>query len=83
MNQLLLVAAAILTEAGLSFLGLGVQPPLPSWGLMIAEGRQHLLFEPWVIVIPGVALFLLVRAVFVSLTHIAPSPIDAITGRSG
>jgi len=57
------VAHAILLEAALSFLGLGVQPPLPSWGLMIAEGRQHLLFEPWVIVIPGVALSVLVLSV--------------------
>src|SRR5262245_20894721 len=57
------VAHAILLEASLSFLGLGVQPPLPSWGLMIAEGRQHLLFEPWVIVIPGIALSVLVLSV--------------------
>lgn len=57
------VAHAILLEAALSFLGLGVQPPLPSWGLMIAEGRQHLLFEPWVIVIPGIALSILVLSV--------------------
>jgi peptide/nickel transport system permease protein len=57
------VAHAILLEAALSFLGLGVQPPLPSWGLMISEGREHLLFEPWVIVIPGIALSLLVLAV--------------------
>ena len=57
------VAHAILLEAALSFLGLGVQPPLPSWGLMIAEGRVHLLFEPWVIVIPGLALSILVLSV--------------------
>ena len=57
------MALAILLEAALSFLGLGVPPPLPSWGLMIAEGRQHLLFEPWVIVIPGIALSVLVLAV--------------------
>ena len=57
------VAHAILLEAALSFLGLGVQPPLPSWGLMIAEGRQYLLFEAWVIVIPGIALSVLVLSV--------------------
>lgn len=57
------VANAILLEAALSFLGLGVQPPTPSWGLMIAEGRDYLLFDPWVIVIPGVALSLLVLSV--------------------
>lgn len=68
MSQLIVVATfevahAILLEAALSFLGLGVQPPLPSWGLMIAEGREHLLFDPWVIVIPGVALSILVLSV--------------------
>ena len=57
------VANAILLEAALSFLGLGVQPPTPSWGLMIAEGRDYLLFDPWVIVIPGLALSILVLSV--------------------
>lgn len=57
------VAHAILLEAALSFLGLGVQPPTPSWGLMIAEGKEFLLFDPWVIAIPGVALSILVLAV--------------------
>ena len=57
------MANAILLEAALSFLGLGVQPPLPSWGLMVAEGRNYLLFEPWLIMIPGAAIFLLVLAI--------------------
>ena len=57
------VAHAILLEASLSFLGLGVQPPDPSWGLMIAEGKEFLLFDPWVITIPGIALSVLVLAV--------------------
>ncbi len=57
------VAHAILLEAALSFLGLGVQPPLPSWGLMIAEGKQYMFFQPWIITIPGVALLLLVLAI--------------------
>jgi peptide/nickel transport system permease protein len=68
LNALIVVATiemahAILLEAALSFLGLGVQPPLPSWGLMIAEGKQYMLFSPWVIAIPGVALLLLVLAI--------------------
>ncbi len=57
------VAHAILLEAALSFLGMGVQPPLPSWGLMISEGKEFMLFTPWVIVIPGVVLSLLVLAI--------------------
>lgn len=68
MNQLIVIATlefahAVLLEAALSFLGLGVQPPLPSWGLMIAEGRNYILFDPWLIAIPGTALFLLLLAV--------------------
>jgi peptide/nickel transport system permease protein len=50
------VAAAILTEAGLSFLGLGVQPPTPSWGNMIAGGRDLIVTAPWVALVPGLVL---------------------------
>jgi len=57
------MAHAILLEATLSFLGVGVQPPLPSWGLMIAEGKPYMFFSPWVIAIPGIALMLLVLAI--------------------
>ena len=57
------MAIAILLEATLSFLGLGVPPPLPSWGLMIAEGKDYMFFKPWVIVIPGVALAVLVLGI--------------------
>ena len=57
------VALAMLLEAALSFLGLGVPPPLPSWGLMIAEGKDYMFFEPWVIMVPGLALFSLVLGI--------------------
>jgi peptide/nickel transport system permease protein len=56
-------ASAILLEATLSFLGLGVQPPLPSWGLMIAEAKTYMFFLFWLIAIPGTALAVLVFAV--------------------
>lgn len=56
------VGNAITLEAGLSFLGLGVQPPVPSWGGMIASGRDTLVNAPWVAVVPGVALVLVVVA---------------------
>jgi ABC-type dipeptide/oligopeptide/nickel transport system permease subunit len=54
------VGNAITLEAGLSFLGLGVQPPTPSWGAMIASGRDTLVNAPWVAVAPGIALVLVV-----------------------
>ena len=54
------MAAAILSEASLSFLGLGVQPPTPSWGTMINGGRAHLLDAPHLTVFPGVFLALVV-----------------------
>ena len=57
------MAHAILLEAALSFLGLGVQPPTPSLGLMVSEGRQVMFFKPWLITIPGTALFLLVLSI--------------------
>jgi peptide/nickel transport system permease protein len=57
------IALAILLEAALSFLGLGVPAPLPSWGLMIAEAKDYMFFSPWVIMIPGVTLFIFVMGV--------------------
>jgi len=53
------IASAILLESSLSFLGLGVQPPFASWGLMIAEAKDSLFFQPWLIAFPGAALFVL------------------------
>jgi peptide/nickel transport system permease protein len=54
---------AILLEAALSFLGLGVRPPAASWGLMLAEAKDDIFFAPWAITIPGCALFLLVLSI--------------------
>jgi peptide/nickel transport system permease protein len=56
------VGNAILLESGLSFLGLGIQPPAPSWGNMIAGGRDLLVVAPWVALAPGVALVATVLA---------------------
>jgi peptide/nickel transport system permease protein len=68
LNNLIVVATlemarAIILEAALSFLGMGVQPPLPSWGLMVSEGKEYMFFSPWLITIPGVALFMLVLSI--------------------
>jgi len=56
------IGNAITLEAGLSYFGLGVQPPTPSWGNMIASGRDVLVNAPWVAAAPGVALVLVVVA---------------------
>lgn len=58
----LLVASAIVTEASLSFLGVGVQPPTASWGAMLRTGSQYLEVAPWMAFAPGVAIFLTVLA---------------------
>lgn len=68
MNNLIVVmtlevARAILLEAALSFLGMGVQPPTPSWGLMINEGKDFMFFQPYLISIPGAALFILLLSI--------------------
>lgn len=57
-------AYAILTEAGLSFLGIGVQPPAPSWGLMISKYKDNLITEPYLALIPGFSITILVLAFF-------------------
>src|SRR5260370_25485995 len=57
------LAAMILYEAALSFLGLGVRPPTPTWGGMVADGRSYLSNAWWVSTLPGVAILLTVVAV--------------------
>lgn len=59
----LTVSAMILVEASLSFLGLGVPPPTPTWGGMVADGRNYLVMAWWVSVMPGAAVFLTVLAI--------------------
>jgi peptide/nickel transport system permease protein len=54
------VAYAILTEASLSFLGLGAQPPTPSWGGMLSTAREQLFTAPWISIFPGLAIFVTV-----------------------
>jgi peptide/nickel transport system permease protein len=57
------LSRVIVLEAGLSFLGLGVQPPSPDWGRMLAEGRTYISSAWWIITLPGVALMLCVLGV--------------------
>lgn len=56
------IGNVLLLEAGLSFLGLGVRPPLPSWGNMIADGWRQLATAPWAALVPGLAIALVVMA---------------------
>jgi peptide/nickel transport system permease protein len=74
------LAHAILLEAALSFLGLGVQPPLFTWGLMIAEAKNQLFFRPWLIAVPGAALVALIFAI--NLLGDAARDVTAPEGRA-
>jgi peptide/nickel transport system permease protein/oligopeptide transport system permease protein len=56
------IGGAILTEAALSYLGMGVTPPNPSWGVMIQDGQTYLATEPWLMIMPGIAILSTVLA---------------------
>ncbi len=56
------MGAAIVSAAGLSFIGFGAQPPTPEWGVMISEGRNFISTEPWLSLFPGIAILLAVGA---------------------
>jgi peptide/nickel transport system permease protein len=76
------MAAAILAEASLSFLGLGLPPPNASWGLLVSEGRNFMFFKPYLIVLPGTLIIVLVIAINAlgdGLRDLA-SPIDSGDG---
>jgi peptide/nickel transport system permease protein len=75
------MGGAILAEAALSFLGLGVQPPTPSWGTMLNGGRIHLLDAPHLTIFPGVAIALLVLG-FNFLGDGLRDALDPVTRRS-
>ena len=78
-NLTLLVAAAILTESALSFLGFGIQPPTPSWGNMIEEGLPLYNVAWWVTVFPGIAIILTV----LSLNLVGDGVKHALDPRAG
>jgi peptide/nickel transport system permease protein len=75
------VGLIVIAQASLDFLGLGVQPPTPTWGGMIAEGQKYLQVNPWLCVVPGVVMFLLIGGVqFLSQQFTAESG-PAVRGR--
>ncbi len=65
------VAGIVIAEAGLSFLGLGIQPPTPSWGSMIREGTRYMLVSPHMVLVPGVALMCIVLAINLLGDHLS------------
>jgi peptide/nickel transport system permease protein len=70
-------AQIIVMEASLSYLGLGVQPPLPSWGFMVSEGQTYLELDPWLSLLPSIALFMLVAGIqFLSQTFTAENEVS-------
>lgn len=73
------VGSAVMLESGLSFLGLGIQPPAPSWGNMIAGGRDLIVSAPWVALAPGLALIVTV----VSATILGDAWRDRLAGDAG
>lgn len=73
------VGNAILLESGLSFLGMGIQPPRPSWGNMIAGGRDLIVVAPWVAIAPGLALI----ATVLACTLLGDSLRDRLAGEAG
>jgi peptide/nickel transport system permease protein len=73
------VGNAILLESGLSFLGLGIQPPQPSWGNMISGGRDLIVAAPWVAIAPGLALI----ATVLACTLLGDTLRDRLAGEAG
>jgi ABC-type dipeptide/oligopeptide/nickel transport system permease subunit len=72
------VAGSILSEASLSFLGLGAQPPTTSWGMMVSEGRYYLRVAPYLILFPGFSIF----AVALAFNILGEALRDALDPRS-
>jgi len=71
------VGAAIITEAGLSFLGMGVQPPTPTWGNMLRNAQSEMDYAPWTAIFPGLFIFLTV----ISFNYIGDGLRDALDPR--
>lgn len=68
------IGTAIMIEAGLAYLGIGIKPPTPSWGVMVSEGYQYLFSQPHIALLPGIALMLLI----ISLSVVGDGLRDAL-----
>ncbi|HET7668672.1 MAG TPA: ABC transporter permease [Mycobacterium sp.] len=76
------LAVMMLTEASLSFLGLGIQPPESSWGLMLAEGREYLTSAPWLVAVPGLAILFTTLSVNIIATWLRARSTQATYART-
>jgi peptide/nickel transport system permease protein len=76
------LAVMMLTEASLSFLGLGIQPPESSWGLMLAEGREYLTSAPWLVAVPGLAILFTTLSVNIIATWLRSRSTQATYARA-
>ncbi len=76
------VAGVVIAEAGLSFLGLGIQPPTPSWGSMIRDSSRYMLVSPHMVLVPGIALMLVVLAVNMLGDHLRDRLDVRLVGRT-
>lgn len=73
----------VVMEASLSYLGLGVQPPLPSWGMMVSEGQSYLALAPSLAILPSIALFILVAGLqFLSQAFTSEGEVAGVSDRS-
>ncbi|RYE53034.1 MAG: ABC transporter permease, partial [Hyphomicrobiales bacterium] len=73
----------VVMEASLSYLGLGVQPPLPSWGMMVSEGQSYLALAPSLAILPSIALFILVAGLqFLSQAFTSEGEVAGVSERS-
>jgi peptide/nickel transport system permease protein len=75
------VAGAILVESSLSFLGIGVQPPMPSWGNMLTAGKDNIEFAWWLSVYPGLAILVTVLGYYLLGEGIQDAANPRLTGR--
>jgi peptide/nickel transport system permease protein len=76
------LAVMMLTEASLSFLGLGIQPPESSWGLMLAEGREYLTSAWWLVAVPGLAILFTTLSVNIIATWLRSRSTQATYART-
>jgi peptide/nickel transport system permease protein len=77
------LAVMMLTEASLSFLGLGIQPPESSWGLMLSEGREYLTSAPWLVATPGLAILFTTLSVNIIATWLRSRSTQTTYARGG